>query len=62
MSIFSCCVRSYDVNKRENKFYNKFKSNMVQDYELGNAEHEYNLALLFKKAFKTSEVINEENK
>jgi|688.fasta_scaffold2171061_1 hypothetical protein len=62
MSIFACCVRSYDVNKRENKFYNKFKSNMVKEYESENAEHEYNLALLFKKAFKTSEVINEENK
>lgn len=53
-----CCGRNtnYDLNRRESRNYNKFQSTMIVEYDRTNEEHEHNLALLYKKAFKTMEL------
>ena len=43
-TVFSCCAANHDLNKRENKFYTRFKNDMVGAYDGENSEHEYNLA------------------
>lgn len=47
----SCCAISNDLNKRELKYYNKFASSMIQDYDPDNTEHEQNLRSFYKLVF-----------
>lgn len=49
----SCCAISNDLNKRELKYYNKFVSQMIQDYNPSNSEHEDNLRAFYKLVFGT---------
>lgn len=37
------CVDNHDLNKRENKYYNRFAKGMIEDYDSSNSVHEYNL-------------------
>lgn len=39
----SCCAVNNDLNRRENKYYTKFKTSMIQAFDSNNAQHEYNL-------------------
>jgi hypothetical protein len=48
---FCCLGRSKDLNKRENRYYTKFKA-MVMDYDHSNPEHERHLQMLYTKVFK----------
>ena len=60
----ACCCASrldLDLNKREARYYNKFKE-LVVDYDKENPEHEFHVKLLYQKAFKTEEVKSEENR
>lgn len=48
----SCCAVNNDLNKRENKYYTKFKTSMIESYDSNNAQHEYNLQQLYHKVFR----------
>jgi hypothetical protein len=62
-SLFGCCcgARNQDLNKREAKYWRKFKEGMVKEYDKENADHEYNLKRLWLKAFKGDEMENDDN-
>ena len=57
----SCCAVNNDLNKRENKYYNKFKSSMIGPYSSDNQEHEYNLQQLYHKAFREMPNLDDKN-
>lgn len=48
----SCCAVNNDLNKRENKYFNRFKESMIAPFDSENAEHEYNLQQLYHKVFR----------
>lgn len=61
--LFGCCcgARNQDLNKREAKYWRKFKESMIKEYDQKNVDHEYNLKHLWLKAFKGEEMENDEN-
>ena len=62
-ALFGCCcgARNQDLNKREAKYWRKFKDTMVKQYDKENPDHEYNLKQLWLKAFRGVEIENDEN-
>lgn len=52
----SCCVPRCDLTRKEIKFYNLFKQEMIMPYAPENHEHEEYLKSFYSEVFDTNEI------